>query len=84
MRVRIPLIPGFNTNAEDILGICRYLASMGVTAVDILPYHRLGTSKYDAMGLLYPYKDVQPMSQDEVKSAESYFGDFFESVTLYK
>ena len=84
VRVRVPLIPGFNANAEDILGICRYLSCMGVTAVDILPFHRLGTSKYEAMGLEYTYRDTQPMSRDALQDAESAFKDFFDSVTLYK
>lgn len=82
--VRIPLIPEFNANAEDVLGICRYLSDMGVTAVDILPFHRLGTSKYDAMGLEYPYKNTEPLSLAELKEIKSSFEDFFESVTLYK
>jgi pyruvate formate lyase activating enzyme len=61
VRIRIPLIPGFNTDDESVDGICRALGGMGIGAVDLLPFHRLGSGKYEAMGLTYAYAATQPL-----------------------
>ena len=61
VRVRIPLIPGFNTDNGDVDAICALLASLGVTKADLLPFHRLGSAKYEAMGLRYTYAATEPL-----------------------
>jgi pyruvate formate lyase activating enzyme len=44
--IRIPLIPGLNLDAEQLGATARLVATMpGVRQVNLLPYHRLGTSK---------------------------------------
>ncbi len=82
LRVRIPFIPGFNTDSEDVLSICRHLSDSGVTRVDILPYHRLGSAKYEAMGMDYSYRDVEPMPKETVDNAAALFGEYFETVSV--
>ncbi len=62
VRVRIPLIPGFNDAPDYSERMCRILQAVGATEVDLLPFHRLGSGKYTAMGLLYRYRDIPPMS----------------------
>jgi len=64
VQVRIPLIPDFNTDPESVDAICSALKKIGVTAVELLPFHRLGSGKYEAMGLSYPYRDCQPLSKE--------------------
>ena len=34
-----------------------------VTRVDFLPYHKLGSEKYDVLGIEYPYKNVNEMDK---------------------
>jgi pyruvate formate lyase activating enzyme len=67
VQVRIPLIPGFNTGDADIAAICRVLEAMGVTQVELLPFHRLGSGKYEALGLRYPYRDCAPLSKEALR-----------------
>ena len=62
--VRIPLIPGFNMSEADCNNICAELDRIGVRHVDLLPFHRLGSSKYEALGLDYAYKDVLPPDKE--------------------
>ena len=57
IRVRTPVIPGFNDSKQDIQEIVDFLKDYHVE-YDILPYHRLGTQKYTNMGLEYPLGDV--------------------------
>ncbi|MBQ3095187.1 MAG: radical SAM protein [Clostridia bacterium] len=65
VRIRIPLIPGFNTHAEDVALICSRLKEFGITEVDLLPFHRLGSGKYEALGLVYAYRDTPPQMPEE-------------------
>ncbi len=73
VRVRIPLIPGFNTDAVSVDELCEKLAALGVGAVDLLPFHRLGSAKYEAMGLVYAYRDTEPLSAGELRAIRERF-----------
>jgi len=52
--VRTPVLPGFNDTDEDAANIGAFLAGHGNLSYEALPYHRLGTQKYDFLGLEYP------------------------------
>ena len=71
VRIRIPLIPGFNTDEDDIDGICELLDGLGITKVDLLPFHRLGSAKYEALGLAYAYSNVGPLGGKELERIAS-------------
>ena len=52
--VRIPVIPTFNDTEEEIAAIARFAATLpNVKAIHLLPYHRLGSDKYTALGRDY-------------------------------
>lgn len=52
VKVRLPLIPGFNDRVEDIRDFAQFLANLDqVPPVEILPYHKLGEGKYEALGI---------------------------------
>jgi pyruvate formate lyase activating enzyme len=57
IRVRTPVIPGFNDTAEQIQAIVDFLKPYDVE-YELLPYHRLGTQKYTNMGKDYPLGEV--------------------------
>ena len=71
--IRIPLIPGFNTAPEDVEAIGAYLSALGIREAELLPFHRLGSAKYEAMGLRYAYRDQEPLSKEALeKIKENY------------
>ena len=50
--IRFPIIPGFNSDQENIDKTGAFLASLpGVSRINILPYHCTATVKYKNMGL---------------------------------
>jgi pyruvate formate lyase activating enzyme len=51
--VRTPLIPGFNDSVEDISKIIELLRKLPEVTYEVLPYHRLGTPKYEYLGRDY-------------------------------
>ncbi len=57
IRVRTPVVPGFNDTAEQIQAIVDFLKPYDVE-YELLPYHRLGTQKYTNMGKDYPLGEV--------------------------
>lgn len=58
--VRIPVIPGFNSDDQTIAALVEQALSAGVQDVHLLPYHRLGSSKYEALARPYP-ADAVPL-----------------------
>ncbi len=60
MRVRVPLIPGFNDDIETVGEIVRFVRDeLGCQDVDILPYNRLGEIKYDFLDKPCPALSLQ-------------------------
>ena len=75
--IRIPLIPGFNADDASTQTICGQLQSLGIHDVELLPFHRLGSSKYEAMGMTYAYHDQQPFPKEELKRIATIYKQYF-------
>jgi pyruvate formate lyase activating enzyme len=45
LQVRMPVIPGLNTRAEDVAGMARLLRTLGVRDLVLLPYNHLWEAK---------------------------------------
>jgi pyruvate formate lyase activating enzyme len=50
---RITVIPGFNDSEENILATARFAAELGCEKMELVPYHKLGVSKYGQYGMEY-------------------------------
>lgn len=63
--IRQVIIPGVNDNREYMLDLSKFIKKYikNVTRVDFLPYHKLGSEKYDVLGIEYPYKNVNEMDK---------------------
>ena len=83
IRIRIPVIPGVNDSLRDAEKSRLALLELGVSRVDILPFHRLGSGKYAAMGLDYPYGDVPPIERDYIARIADVYRQSF-TVTIEK
>lgn len=73
LRFRIPLIPGWNVSPTYVSRMITLLRELAVEEVDLLPFHRMGSSKYAALGIPYPYKDTLSLTAAEIHTiAEAY------------
>lgn len=63
--VRIPIVPGHNDRLEYMEETAIILKGIGVEKVQLLPFHRLGTAKYKALGKEYFYAETKPVSQEK-------------------
>lgn len=68
--MRIPLwirhvvVPGLTDGDEHLAGLEKYLQTLKcVEKVELLPYHTLGVSKYEKLGIPYTLTDVPPLAE---------------------
>ena len=70
MRVRVPLIPGFNDSAAEVDAIVSFAGNeLGCRDIDLLPYNRLGEIKYDFLDKECPALSSQ--TDDHLRMLES-------------
>lgn len=68
--VLVPEGPLQTSDAEELERVSEFInARDHCTGIELLPYHRLGSHKWEAMGLKYPLKDMRTPSKEEVQSA---------------
>ena len=66
IRVRFPLIPAINDDADNVRALGALVSSLGITRVDVLPYHRAGLAKYIRLDEEYRLPDTDPPSAGDV------------------
>ncbi|MGX1910036.1 pyruvate formate-lyase-activating protein [Streptomyces phaeochromogenes] len=56
--IRYVLVPGWTDDPEAVDGLAGFVAGLGnVDRVDVLPFHKLGASKYEALDIPFPLRD---------------------------
>jgi glycyl-radical enzyme activating protein len=71
--VRVPLIQGYNSDAGNIKATIGYLKEIGAKEVNILPFHRLGSSKYGQLGRTYACRDMEGCPEELLASVQARF-----------
>ena len=66
--IRCVLVNGITAEQEYAEKLCEYLKpyESAIERIELLPYHRLGASKWKELGLEYKLKDVEPTSAKTV------------------
>ena len=65
--IRVPVIPTFNDTVEEIISIAQFADKLpGVKKIHLLPYHRLGTDKYDGLGRKYTLPEILPPTNEHM------------------
>jgi pyruvate formate lyase activating enzyme len=66
--LRCPLIPEKNLRNEHLEGIARLVLELkNVTEINIMAYHTLGSSKYEALSLVDEMKGIPAMTDEQKK-----------------
>ena len=82
VRIRIPLIENFNTAEENIKKSCKILEKIKTEYLDLLPFHRLGSGKYEALGIRYQYADVPSMTKERAMEIAEIYKKYFINVKV--
>lgn len=67
--VRHVVVPGLTDNDEWLHRLGEHVARYSVVEkIEVLPYHTLGTFKYQELGLRYPLEGVDPLPADRAQA----------------
>ena len=75
MWIRHVLVPGLTDGEDDLQKMADFIQTLKtVERVEILPYHTLGLSKWQKLGIPYPLDGVPTPTKEQVKQAEAILG----------
>jgi pyruvate formate lyase activating enzyme len=70
---RIPVIPDINNSLEDAKAFCELLHNIGITQVNLLPFHQFGQKKYEMLQLEYALKDTKALHPEDLTDYKEIF-----------
>ncbi len=77
LRARQVITPGITDSEDYIKGLAEYLKNIpSLTDTELLPYHTLGASKYEGLGIPYRLKDLAPMSKERTEELKKLLKQF--------
>ena len=76
--IRHVLVPGETDFDEDLAGLRKFLDTLrNVEKVEVLPYHSMGETKWEKLGLSYPLAGTKPPDEARVENAKRILGAKF-------
>jgi pyruvate formate lyase activating enzyme len=64
--VRFPVIPGCNDSVENIRDMAEFVTGLGFEQIELIPYHRMGVSKYRQYGMAYSLSECESPSESDM------------------
>jgi pyruvate formate lyase activating enzyme len=74
--VRIPVIPGFNDDHDHMERLKNFIITTKTASlkmISLLPYHKIGSSKYKMFNLPYRMENTEPPSKEEMQNMKELF-----------
>ncbi len=72
--VRHVIVPEWTDNEEGLNNLASYISKYCcVERAELLPYHVMGSAKYETMGLAYPLTGIEPLSAGSLARAKAIF-----------
>lgn len=70
--VRHVIVPGITLYQEYLEQLGTFLGTLNnVKALDVLPYHSMGRTKYKTLGMTYPLEDTADATKEEAAAAKN-------------
>ncbi|MBN1108141.1 MAG: glycyl-radical enzyme activating protein [Bacteroidales bacterium] len=76
--IRFPVIPGLNDDIEHLEKMRSFLSEYGpekIRKLNLLPYHKTGSSKYSKFGIQYRMNGIEPPSPARMKELMDFFAE---------
>ena len=74
--VRIPVVPGFNDDPDYLENLMQFLATSktgSISRINLLPYHKTGSSKYKKFNIPYRMGNVEPPAKEKMQKMKEFF-----------
>ena len=71
--IRIPVIPDFNDSPSDALGFSRTIRQIGLSRVQLLPFHQFGQKKYESLAMEYTMASEKALHPEDLDGYRSIF-----------
>lgn len=88
VRIRMPLIKGFNDDYEEIENVIQFLLPYrdykNFKGIDLLPYHKLGVNKYNQLDKEYQLEGDPSLCEEDLKELEAHFKKYNLPVTVVR
>ena len=69
--IRHVVVPGITDGEEQLTRLGSFLGTLSnVKALDVLPYHIMGVTKYEQLNIPYPLEGVPPATKDQAAKAK--------------
>ena len=69
--VRHVVVEGYTDSRDDLYELGRFIGTLkNLRALDVLPYHTLGASKYEELGIEYPLKGLPSLKKSAAEAAK--------------
>ena len=69
--IRQVLVPGWTDDIEDLKKTRAFIETLSnVKKIEILPYHNMGASKWEKLGMKYPLEGVEAPDKDSIELAD--------------
>jgi pyruvate formate lyase activating enzyme len=75
--IRHVIVPGLTDNDAWLEALAKHISIFSVVErVELLPYHTMGTFKYEKLGIKYALEGVEPLSKERQENARSIFARY--------
>ncbi|MGF1765300.1 pyruvate formate lyase 1-activating protein [Aliivibrio kagoshimensis] len=79
--IRYVIVPGFTDDEKSARELGEFIKEMtNIEKIELLPYHKLGAHKWEALGLDYPLEGVNPPSKETMDKMVSILSQYHNNV----
>ena len=83
--IRHVTVPGITDDPDALTRLGAFIGTLdNVKALDVLPYHVMGVSKYKELGVPYPLEGVEPATKEQAAQARQIILSAYRRVRLGK
>ncbi|MGN0233768.1 MAG: pyruvate formate-lyase-activating protein [Bacteroidaceae bacterium] len=82
--IRHVVVPGYTAVESRLTHLAQFLKpyTSVIERVELLPYHTMGTYKYQELGIPYSLQDVPALTQEEIHQARSLFRNILPEIPI--
>ena len=79
--IRHVVVKGYTDSRDDLLNLGRFIGQLkNLKALDVLPYHTMGVSKYKELNIPYKLDGVEALTKEDAKNARQIIVEGIKSV----